>query len=89
MRFDRADWKQARDALFVRLGNGAWRHGLKTWDAVKEMARYGRFPADPSTTWAPKYRKKHGEILDQSLYDFVQSGLKNRRWVLADAHQEP
>lgn len=82
MKYDLADWMPARDKLIVRIEAGAWRHGIKTKAAVGEVVRYGAFPADPSTMWAVKWKKKNGDLIDYALYYFVQSGLKHRRWVI-------
>lgn len=81
MRIDYGDWKPALDMLIGRVEGGAWRHGIKTKDAIREVLRYGKFPADPSTMWSPRWRKKNGGILDFTLYYLVQSALKNRRWA--------
>jgi hypothetical protein len=74
-----ADWKPALDRLIVRTEIGAWRHGLKTDDAIAEVISYGKFPADLASMWPLKWREKNGDAMRFMLYYYVQSGLKNRR----------
>lgn len=81
MRRDYGDWKPAIDALIARVESGAWRHGIKTKDAVREVLRLARFPSDTGTMWAPRFRKRCGDFLEHALYYWVQSNLKNRRWL--------
>lgn len=81
MKLDLADWHDARDKLIARIEVGAWRHGIKTKDAIQEVIRYGKFPADPSSMWPMKWKKKNGDLIHFFLYYFVQSGLKNRHWT--------
>jgi len=79
---DYSDWEIAVAALIERIEAGAWRHGLKTKDAGREFLRLGKFPADPSSMWAPRYKTKNGEILDFLVYYWVQKAIKDRRWLL-------
>lgn len=85
MRIDYGDWKPARDKLIKRFYARAWRHGLKTRDAIREVALYGKFPVDPNTMWPTRWRKKNGNLLYMALYYFVQSGLKLKRFQLVGA----
>jgi hypothetical protein len=85
VKLDLADWHDARQKLITRIEAGAWRHGIKTKDAIREVIRYGAFPSDPSTMWPVKWRKKNGQLVEFFLYYFVQSGLKNRNWSFRGA----
>jgi hypothetical protein len=55
MRRDYGDFKPAMDELIARIEAGAWRHGIKTNDAVKEVIRCGPFLADVTTMWPATY----------------------------------
>lgn len=81
MRRDYGDFKAAMDTLIARIESGAWRHGIKTKDAVRELLRIARFPADTSSMWAPRFKKRCGDFLEHALYYWVQGNLKNRRFL--------
>lgn len=81
MRRDYGDFKVAMDTLTTRIESGAWRHGIKTKDAVVWVLRIGRFPSDPSAMWAPRFKKRCGAFLAHALYYWVQGNLKNRRFT--------
>jgi len=82
VRRDYGDYKPAMERLITRVEAGAWRHGIKTKAAQKELAKYARLPSEPNDMFQPAYRKRVGQILDQGLYYYVQSSFKNRRWLL-------
>lgn len=81
MRRDYGDFKTAMDTLIARVESGAWRHGIKTKEAVGWLLRIARFPADPSGMWAPRFKKRCGDFLLHALYYWVQGNLKNRRFT--------
>lgn len=80
MRREYGEFKTAMDTLIARIESGAWRHGIKTKDAVGWLLRIAKFPSDPNTMWAQRYRKRCGEFLAHALYYWVQGNLKNRRF---------
>lgn len=85
MRRDYGDFKTAMDALISRIEAGTWRHGVKTKDAVRDLLRIAKLPADPNTMWLPRYKKRCGDFLAHALYYWAQSNLKNRRFVFVGA----
>jgi len=88
MRLDYADWKPARDKFLERLEGGAWRHGIKTRDAVRCVQAYGGFPSDLASMWPPKWRKKNGDAMKMQVYYYVQKGCKEARFWLVGASGE-
>lgn len=77
MKYDMADWDKALDAFIPILASGAFRHGIKTEDVMKELVRLGKFTPDITTMLLPKWKKKSGDLIKLGLYYFAQGGLKN------------
>lgn len=82
MKFHMGDWEDAADHVKERLAAGAWRHGVKTWDAIKEAARYKRFPPELNGMWDRKWAKKNGDLSKYGLYYWFQSRFKNAYYTV-------
>lgn len=81
MRRDYGDFKTAMDTLIARVESGAWRHGIKTKDAVGWLLRIAKFPSDANAMWSPRFKRRCGEFLAHALYYWVQGNFKNRRFT--------
>jgi len=94
VKFDMASWDRGMAIFLARLDAGAWRHGIKTYDVVKEVAKEGKVPltldVEELFATAPLWVKKKllklftedGDLRPYGLYYYAQSTLKNSYTVM-------
>lgn len=90
MKFDMTDsWEPARDQFLAKLASGAWRHGIKTEEIMKELIRNGRFPSDLNDPLPKRWQRKYGPMTMYGLSYYAQRAGKDVYHTVIGASGEP
>lgn len=89
MRYEMSMWDKGRDIFLARLAAGAWRHGIATEAAMKEIAKESKRPYDINDFVLPRQKNKDGDMRKVGQYYYTQASMKNVYYIKIGKSGDP